>query len=247
MYQYHIDKISSLDISPCGRYAVTGHSNGQIILWDTKLLIHITSYYIPTHRSVTHTAIRHDCQAILISLNNFQLHQFMIISPMNYLTIKQGGYLVFESRITGIKTASSCDSSIHFFAVSFTDKVIIIRSDEDMTQVADIPFITPIVNIIGNDYNFILSVATSERLSLIQIREDGEHTELYSQTFDSKIKSVSFLSSHHISVQLKNEIIILHVLGKICSTIPLETATSGSISLFNKIFLSPYFQITFRT
>ena len=72
---------------------------------------------------------------------------------MNYLTIKQGGYLVFESRITGIKTASSCDSSIHFFAVSFTDKVIIIRSDEDMTQVADIPFITPIVNIIGNNYN----------------------------------------------------------------------------------------------
>ena len=119
----------------------------------------------------------------------------MIISPMNYLTIKQGGYLVFESRITGIKTASSCDSSIHFFAVSFTDKVIIIRSDEDMTQVADIPFITPIVNIIGNNYN---------KPNPDPRRWRAHGTLLTNVWFENQIRIVSIVTSYFGSTQKWN-------------------------------------------
>lgn len=161
--------------------------------------------------------------------------------------IKESDVLQFDSQITGIKEANTCDESLYLFAVSFESKVVLIKSDDGISKVAEIPFHGPIIDIFGIDWNFVLAVGENDSLKLLTINESGDCIENKVVKFDTNVKSLSFISPKHIAVLLNNTIAMIHVSGEKCGNIKTKNINFSDISgIDNKIYLSPYYKCTFE-
>jgi len=245
--QFNID-ITAIDITPCGGYVVTGHANGKVILWDTRLRIRVAFCTVSDNSSVVSVAIQSNVECMYVALNNNQIHRLSMTSVMSYMTIKTEDSMTFESPITHIKTAASCDSSLNFIVVAFVDRVRIISSSGDMKEVAEYPFENPKVAFSSYEWSFYLVVASKSTICVYETNDNGETSLINTIEFDSVIVSTSFVTRKLFAVLFANRLVVYHINGTECLSTPNSFVNSqGMCSVKGSILLPPINIISIET
>lgn len=211
--------VSCLNISQCGKYVIVGYKNGKIIVWDAKLRIDILSYTVEARVEVVYAQIQKNSKYLIVSLNNFHFYRFVMIYFMDYLMLKFDQKNDYDSRITDIKMASPKDSFVNLIAIAFQDKVIILKSENELVQIASFSFDNPKIDFIGDNCTFNLLVLSKKTLYLKRISDNGDYDDIMKMEIQNKINYISFLTSDLILI-CSDEIIIYHISGKEIAKIP---------------------------
>ncbi|KAH0789850.1 hypothetical protein GPJ56_006352 [Histomonas meleagridis] len=239
------ETVTSINISKDSKYVITCHSNGQVLVWDTKLHIHVASFLVTEQMiSITLSVFQEDSAYLFVVLNNFQLHRLKITSQMGFLTITSDSKVEFDSRISDIKAAATDDLYTHLLALAFQDRVLVLKSSKTITQISSFSFVNPMIAFTGNGIKFYLAVVSNNTdFQIIQISESGVSKQIFQSKFTQKINFFTFITPDFLAVSTDN-ISIYHITGKVAQVISIDFPANKIYPISDDLIIPPYHKIT---
>lgn len=154
----------------------------------------------------------------------------------------------FDSQITGIREACTCDGSASMFAVSFEGRVVLVRSGDSVARVAEVPFASPVADIFGVDWNFVLAVGEGTALRLVTLGEDGSAVRECAVELGAPARAVAFITAKHVAVLVDGGVAVVHVAGSQCGRVELSDARCSAIcGAGEQLFAAPYYCCAFQS
>ena len=185
-------RATALDISPCGRYAVTAHRDAGVVLWDAQLCVHVTTISWENNRSsaVFRVAIQPDCGAMLAATADGFLTPLRLKTIMSYTTVSCGTSICVSGNVLDVRAPSSRESMRQLFVVCLESLVIILELGDELQRVCEMHFDHPKVACYSMGWWSYFAVATRNKVIMLKL---GETAEVLWERYASNVRDVVFL------------------------------------------------------
>ncbi|KAH0795547.1 hypothetical protein GPJ56_000426 [Histomonas meleagridis] len=223
-------------ISPCEKYAVSGHENGQVFFWEIARQSSVSDTTVGNGAKITSLSFQISWKTLIVSQADGNIAQLDISSLLLFLYIKEGHQLKLDSPATKIQCASSCDNSIQLIASSFKDSVKVYQQTDKFVELISFEATDPLISFICEEWHFYIAISEDSTISIHKIFENGSHEEINSFQFPSKVLDLTFLSQTLLVVSTADTLSIINIHDDIISQYsehltPLICATNDLICM----------------
>jgi len=237
----NVAKITSISVSPCGLYAISGHDNGSVLMWDISKHNSISEVSFAEKSPIKCVKFLNSKDSFIVAMESGEIH-LVNVSSLSLFVFLKANYTIKTDPIDQISFASSFDDSISMIAVSSTNSVKVFQIDNEIKDIYSCKVESSSkISLICDEWQFFLAIANNDSLSIRSISENGTANESCSFTFDSQIIAIGFVSPLLLAVHIDDFVLIVNNSEEICAKYyDIPILSKSFCTSQNKVFFLPY-------
>lgn len=209
--------ITSIAISKCGEYVVSGHNNGELCVWAVARRKLVTRSVISNDTAITNITFLDSYSHLVVTCANQEMHRVEISSMLVFMFIKSVKLRQMDDNALSLSSICSKDSSVVLIAAGFQDHISILNSDlQELSRVNHPGAVFAFTN---EDWHGYLAIVdeTKKEFAMYKVCDNGQAFSIWTTEFEGASHILAISNSTFIAIH-QNSMVLVSVHHGIVTT-----------------------------